>query len=183
MKRFFALCGGSLLVVLLLLAVAVRAEEIKNQYFTLDLPSGWIVKDRSVRYITWSWEKKRRLDDVNITETVVTVADSSTQSSVSIVVTILPETTSADMFCNYTSRLRMVEGFSVGEPVALGESYAVELTQGVEKSWQIYTVSDLLASTVTIVGEGGKEVMQKHFRPVDPKLFPASYEGVLIQSQ
>ena len=39
MKRFFALCGGGLLAVLLL-AVAVRAEEIKNQYFTLDLPSG-----------------------------------------------------------------------------------------------------------------------------------------------
>ena len=38
MKRFFALCGGLLAV--LLLAVAVRAEEIKNQYFTLDLPSG-----------------------------------------------------------------------------------------------------------------------------------------------
>lgn len=174
MKRFFALCGGGLLAVLLL-AVAVRAEEITNKYFTLDLPSGWTVKDRSVRYITRSWEKKRGLDDEKITETVVTVADSSTQSSVSIVVSILPETTSADMFCNYSSRLRMVEGFSIGEPVALGESYAVELTQGGEKSWQIYTVSDLLASTVTIVGEGGKEVMQKHFRPVDPKLFPASY--------
>ena len=40
MKKFLAVCGSSLLTVLLL-AVAVCAQEVKTDYFTLDLPADW----------------------------------------------------------------------------------------------------------------------------------------------
>ena len=182
MKRFFALCGGGLLAVLLL-AVAVRAEEIKNQYYTLDLPPGWKVNNKSVHYGTVSREKERGLDDVKKwTVTVVLgVADSSRQNGVSIVVSTLPEITSAKEICTMNCHVLDMSGYEVGEPVAVGESYMVEFSQGEEHGVLYATTTGKLASTVSFTGDGGKELLQKRFKPVDPKLFPASYEGVLIQ--
>lgn len=181
MKRFFALCGGGLLVVLLL-AVAVRAEEIKNQYYTLDLPSGWKVNNKTVHYGTVSREKERGLDDVKWTVTVVLgVADSSRQNGVSIVVSTLPEITSAKEICAQNCDVLDMSGYEVGEPVAVGESYVVEFSQGEEHGFLYATTTGKLSSTVSFIGDGGKELLQKHFKPVDPKLFPASYEGVPIR--
>ena len=165
MKRFFALCGGSLLVVLLL-AVAVRAEEIKNQYFTLDLPSGWNVEG----------------SEENSVMKLLNVSDASGKNFVSITIFILPEPMSTKELRAMssdslkTSDVRIVRG-----PVFLGETYAMEVSQGEKNAFHYFTAAGKLASLVSFTGDGSKELLQKHLKPVDPKLFPASYEDLLLQ--
>ena len=158
MKRFFALCGGGLLAVLLL-AVAVRAEEIKNQYFTLELPSGWHL------------ESFQKILDVSI----FVVADSSRKNLANITVISLGKHLPAKDVCTIICNAQKVNGAHIGEPVAAGESYVVEFSQGKAHGFQYFTATGTLASAVSVIGDGGKELMQKHFKPVDPKLFPASY--------
>ena len=161
MKRFFALCGGSLLVVLLL-AVAVRAEEIKNKYFTLDLPPGWHV------------EISQELGEEDVL-VVFFVTDSSRKNLVNITVTPLKEHLSAKEMCTILCDAQKAKGVHIGEPVASGESYVVEYSQGETSGLYYFTVTGKLASSVAFTGDGGKELLQKHFKPVDPKLFPASF--------
>ena len=108
MKRFFALCGGGLLAVLLL-AVAVRAEEIKNQYFTLDLPSGWNV------------EMSQKIAETM----VVIVTDTRRNNFVGITVIGLKKPSSAKEVCAMICDELKAGGVHVGEPVASGESYNV----------------------------------------------------------
>lgn len=158
MKRIFAVCGGSLLAVLLL-TVAVCAEEVKTKYFTLDLPSGW---------------KVEILQD-NADATLLVAANSSRTDVLNITVAPLPEPMSAKEVCAMTCDSLRAAGITLGEPVASGESYVVEFSQGVARGLQYFTVKDKLASAVCITREGGKEILQKHFKPVDPELFPASY--------
>ncbi|WP_300803486.1 hypothetical protein [uncultured Desulfovibrio sp.] len=158
MKRIFAVCGGSLLAVLLL-TVAVRAEEVKSKYFTLDIPSGWKVE--------MSQEKEGLAFFI--------VADSQKKNLVNITITSLPEPMSAKELCTMTCDSLKAAGVQVGEPVVSGETYAVEFSQGEAQGWQYFTSIGKLASTVSFIGDGGKEVLQKNLKPVDPKLFPASY--------
>ena len=158
MKRFFALCGGGLLAVLLL-AVAVRAEEITNKYFTLDLPSDWNVE----------------LSEENAEVTLLIVSDASRKNLANITISNLPEPMSAKEVCMMTCDGLKDAGVEVGEPVTAGESYVAEFSQGEAHGFQYVTANGTLASAVSFIGDGGKELLQKHFKPVDPKLFPASY--------
>ena len=158
MKRIFALCGGGLLAVLLL-AVAVRAEEIKNQYFTLDLPSDWKVE----------------ISEANAEMTLLIVSDESRKNLANITISSLPEPMSAKELCTITSDSLKAAGVHLGEPVVSGETYAMEFSQGEAQGWQYFTSTGKLASAVSFIGDGGKELLQKRFKPVDPKLFPASY--------
>ena len=119
MKRFFALCGGLLAV--LLLAVAVRAEEIKNQYFTLDLPSGWNVE----------------LSEENAEVTLLIVSDASRKNLANITISKL-------MTCDGLKDA----GVKVGEPVAAGESYVAEFSQREAHGFQYFTANGTLASGV-----------------------------------
>ena len=158
MKRFFALCGGGLLAVLLL-AVAVRAEEIKNQYFTLELPSGWHL------------ESFQKVLDVSI----FVVADSSRKNLANITVIGLKKPSSAKEVCAMICDELKAGGVHVGEPVASGESYVVEYSNGKKNVFHYFTSTGKVASSVCFVGDDGKELLQTYFKPVDPKLFPASY--------
>ena len=158
MKRFFALCGGSLLVVLLL-AVAVRAEEIKNQYFTLDLPLNWHVEMSQ-----------------KIAETMVVIAtDTRRNNFVGITVIGLKKPSSAKEVCTMICNELKAGGVHVGEPVASGESYVVEYSNGEKNVFHYFTSTGKMASSVYFIGDDGKKVLQTYFKPVDPKLFPASY--------
>ena len=158
MKRFFALCGGGLLAVLLL-AVAVRAEEIKNQYFTLDLPSGWNV------------EMSQKIAETM----VVIVMDTRRNNFVGITVIGLKKPSSAKEVCAMICDELKAGGVHVGEPVASGESYVVEYSNGKKNVFHYFTSTGKVASSVCFVGDDGKELLQTYFKPVDPKLFPASY--------
>ena len=131
MKRFFALCGGGLLAVLLL-AVAVRAEEIKNQYFTLDLPSGWNVE----------------LSEENAEVTLLIVSDASRKNLANITISKLPEPMSAKEVCMMTCDGLKDAGVKVGEPVAAGESYVAEFSQREAHGFQYFTANGTLASGV-----------------------------------
>lgn len=158
MKRIFAVCGSSLLAVLLL-AVAVCAKEVKTKYFTLDLPSNWRVE----------------MSQENEEGTLIIVADSSKSNVMNITVAPLPEPMSAKEVCAMTCDTLKAAGIQLGEPVASGESYVVEFSQGDVKGVQYFTAIDKIASAVSIIGDGCKEILQKNLKPVDPKLFPASY--------
>ena len=158
MKRFFALCGGGLLAVLLL-AVAVRAEEIKNQYFTLDLPANWHV------------EMSQKIAETM----VVIVTDTRRNNFVGITVIGLKKPSSAKEVCAMICDELKAGGVHVGEPVASGESYVVEYSNGKKNVFHYFTSTGKVASSVCFVGDDGKELLQTYFKPVDPKLFPASY--------
>ena len=129
MKRFFALCGGGLLAVLLL-AVAVRAEEIKNQYFTLDLPSGWNV------------EMSQKIAETM----VVIVTDTRRNNFVGITVIGLKKPSSAKEVCAMICDELKAGGVHVGEPVASGESYVVEYSNGKKNVFHYFTSTGKVAS-------------------------------------
>ncbi len=155
MKRFFAVCGGLLAV--LLLAVGVRAEEVKNEFFILDLPSGWtVVQDDTPK------------GAVNI------VAVSANQKDM-LSVAVTPAPASLKEICTQVCEALKASGISVSDPIKSGDSYVVEFSQGAARGRQYFTSNGKLASAVSLMGDGGKEIMKKHFKPVDPKLFPKSY--------
>lgn len=157
MKKFFAVCGSSLLTILLL-AVAVCAQEVKTNYFTLDLPADWMsskVKPRSGHFAF-----------INI------------KDNTSVSITIGPATVPIkDMVTKAVNWWKKLGMDNVAEK-QVGESCVVEFAKGELRSVQYVTSNSEEVSMVTISGktfDAGKEFLQKHFKPVDPKLFPASY--------
>ena len=77
--------------------------------------------------------------------------------------------------CTIICNAQKVNGAHIGEPVAAGESYVAEFSLREAHGFQYFAANGTLASAVSFIGDGGKELLQKHFKPVDPKLFPASY--------
>ena len=157
MKKFLAVCGSSLLTVLLL-AVAVCAQEVKTNYFTPDLPADWMsskVKPRSGHFAF-----------INI------------KDNTSVSITIGPATVPIkDMVTKAVNWWKKLGMDNVAEK-QVGESCVVEFAKGELRSVQYVTSNSEEVSMVTISGktfDAGKEFLQKHFKPVDPKLFPASY--------
>ena len=159
MKRIFAVCGSLLAV--LLLTVAVCAEEVKTDYFTLDLPADWKMPG-----------KVQKMRDGNIVAIVQSKKDGT---MVNIVV--LPSTASIKDIVTQTVDNVKADGVEVSEKKH-GETYVVEFARGKVKNIQYFTSNGKQASAVGIIGktlDTGKELLQKQLKPVDAKLFPASY--------
>ena len=162
MKKFLAVCGSSLLTILLL-AVAVCAQEVKTNYFTPDLPADWMSLD-------WMSSKVKPRSGhfafINI------------KDNTSVSITIGPATVPIkDMVTKAVNWWKKLGMDNVAEK-QVGESCVVEFAKGELRSVQYVTSNSEEVSMVTISGktfDAGKEFLQKHFKPVDPKLFPASY--------
>ena len=162
MKKFLAVCGSSLLTILLL-AVAVCAQEVKSNYFTPDLPADWMPLD-------WMSSKVKPRSGhfafINI------------KDNTSVSITIGPATVPIkDMVTKAVNWWKKLGMDNVAEK-QVGESCVVEFAKGELRSVQYVTSNSEEVSMVTISGktfDAGKEFLQKHFKPVDPKLFPASY--------
>lgn len=152
MKRFFAVRGGLLsFVLLLLLAVGgcarkeqdttrdallspesgKRVEQVKNEYFTLDLPPGW----------TWR--------DTGYAQGMA--MNAARESAVSITVT-----KSQDVFRKSLKR----DDKDLQKQGFTGDGR------------QFFTDTGKLKSVVTFYGDAAGELMQKHFTPGVPELFP-----------
>ena len=161
MKKFLAVCGSSLLTVLLL-AVAVCAQEVKTDYFTLDLPADWKMPG-----------KVQKMPNGN-TVAVVQSKKDGTAVSIAAMPSTAPIKDMATKAVNWWKKLGMD---NVAEK-QVGESCVVEFAKGELRSVQYGTSNSEEVSMVIISGktfDAGKEFLQKHFKPVDPKLFPASY--------
>ncbi len=160
MKRFLAVCGGLLAV--LLLAVGVRAEEVKNEFFILDLPSGWTVTQNPAA------EGRCRVAVRNNAEKVV----------VAIAISKLPGTASLDELFSPISRQLEAGGLTVGEAKTSGNTRMAEFSRAGKKGNMYVTANGTHFSVISIFGETdkpGKTLLQENFKPVDPRLFPASY--------
>lgn len=154
MKRLPAVCGGLLpFVLLLLLAVGgcaqkgkkedatrdallppesgKRVEQVKNEYFTLDLPPGWTWKDTG-------YAEGRAMN-------------AARESAVSITVTKSQDVVWESLKRDSKDLQKM--GFTGDER-------------------QFFTDAGKLKSVVTFYGDAAGELMQKHFTPGVPGLFP-----------
>lgn len=163
MKKFFAVCGSSLLTILLL-AVAVCAQEVKTNYFTLDLPADWMPLD-------WmSFKAKPRSGH----PAFINMKD-KTSVSITTGPATVPIKDMATKAVNWWKKLGMD---NVVEK-QVGESCVVEFTKGELRGVQYFTSNGEDFSMVSITGktlDSGREFLQKQLKPVDPKLFPASLQ-------
>lgn len=161
MKRVVAVCGG-VLAVLLLLAVGVSAEEVKNEFFMLDLPSGWAVTQRLAA------EEQCR----------VAVRNNDEKAVVAIAVSRIPGNASLDELFSPISKRLEAGGLTVGEAKTSGNTRMAEFSRAGKRGNLYVTANGTHFSVISILGETdkpGKALMQENFKPVDPKLFPASY--------
>lgn len=160
MKRFLTFLTAGLVSVFLF-ASAALAEEVKTDYFTLTLSDGWAMP--------------KPVQAVNGTVFAV-VQYPNGQGAVSITVTPVP--LSAGELATQTLTNMKSGGFTVSEPVASGDSYVGEFSQAQAKGISYFTSNGKVGSVITIVGTdtgAGKEFMKKNFKPLDAKLFPASF--------
>lgn len=146
---------------LLFWASLAFAGEVNTENFSLSLPSGW--------------ELAQPVQSSH-GASMVMVQNTAAQCAVSIA--LFPISLSAADLASQTLANMKVGGFTVAEPRASGDSYLCEFSQDQTKGICYFTSNGKSGSVVTIVGSGmeaAKELLNKHFRPTAPGLFPASF--------
>ena len=141
MKKFLAVCGSSLLTVLLL-AVAVCAQEVKTDYFTLDLPADWKMPG-----------KVQKMPNGN---TVAVVQSKKDGTAVSIAA--MPSTAPIKDIATQTVDNMKAAGFKFSEMKQVGESYVVEFTKNGANGVHYFTSNGKQASDTCRVIVTGKAV-------------------------
>lgn len=146
---------------ILLCASAALAAEVKTDYFTLNLPSGW-TQPQPVQSAQGA--------------TMVIIQNAAEQTVVTVAV--MPVPLSAKDLATQTLTNMKAAGFTVSEPVASGDSYVGEFSKDPAKGVNYFTSNGKLGSVITIMGnslDGGKKMLEDNFKPADSKLFPASF--------
>lgn len=162
MKSVFVLCGGCLLSILLL-AGAVRADEVKTPHYTLDLPSEWLVP--------------RPVNTLSNGNAYVILANKRDKTTVSIATMIvaLP----LEEIVEKTVQNMRRAGFDTIEKKRSDHARVVEcVMEDGTRAVHYFCVDGKLSSVVSILGtrlDSGRALLQEHFKPVNPKLFPTSY--------
>lgn len=160
MKKFLTFLTTGLVSVLFCASLAV-AEEVKTDYFTLSLPSDWVMPQ----------------PPQNVNGGIIAVMQNKAKTSaVSIAVT--PVTLPAKDLATQTFANMKTGGFTVSEPVASGDSYVGEFSHGKAKGVSYFSSNGKAGSVITILGTTtgpGKDLLTKNFKPVDPRLFPSSF--------
>lgn len=160
MKRFLTFLTAGLVSVFLF-ASAALAEDVKTDYFTLTLSDGWTMP--------------KPVQSANGAVFAVVQAPDH-KGAVSIAVT--PVALPAKDLATQTLTNMKSGGFTVSEPAASGDSHIGEFSQAQTKGVSYFTANGKAGSVITIVGTdtgAGKEFMKKNFKPLDAKLFPASF--------
>ena len=160
MKKFSS-CLITCLVSLFLMASGALAEEVKTDYFTLNLTDGW--------------NQPKPVQNAN--GTVISIVQyPDGKGAVSITVT--PAPLSAKDLATQTLNNMKTGGFTVSEPRASGDSYIGEFSQKQARGISYFTSNGKIGSVITIVGTDinpGKDFLNKSFKAADAKLFPASF--------
>ena len=160
MKKLPSLLIAGLLG-MLMLASAALAEDVKTDYFTLALSDGWTLP-----------QPAQSANGAVIA--IVQYPDG--QGAVSIAVT--PVSLSAKELANQTLSNMKAGGFTVSEPSISGDTYVGEFSQAQAKGVSYFTSNGKAGSVITIVGidiNAGRDFLNRNFRAVDAKLFPASF--------
>ena len=160
MKKFLTFLTVGLVSMFMFVSTSI-AEEVKTDYFTLTLSDGWAMPKpaQAVNGAVFA---------------IVQYPDG--QGAVSITVT--PVALPARELAAQTLTNMKSGGFTVSEPVASGDSYVGEFSQAQAKGISYFTSNGKAGSVITIVGTdtgAGKEFLKKNFKPLDAKLFPASF--------
>ena len=163
MSRFASLCLAAILAIALV-ATAVQAEEITNEYFTLNVPQGWTKTAAPVQ------------------NGAVTVLLQNKALSLSISVT--PDPIPARKLAEQTAKNMKFSGIRSGEPVQQGDSCTVAFEQKRKKisGMSYFTSNGSQGSIITIMAPAdtdgfarGKAFLQENLKPADARLFPAQY--------
>ena len=160
MKKLLTALTTGFMSIVLFISVAL-AEEIKTDYFTLNLPEGWT--------------QPQPVQSAN--GAVIALAQNSADKSV-LSIAITPVPLPAKDVASQTLANMKAGGITVSDPVQSGDSYVAEFTQNQSKGVGYFTSNGKVNSVVIIIGsttDTGKELMNKQFKPADVKLFPASY--------
>ena len=143
-------------------SVRIRgAAEVKTDYFTLNLPSGW-TQPQPVQSAQGA--------------TMAILQNAAEQTVVTVAVTPVP--LSAKDLATQTLTNMKAAGFTVSEPVASGDSYMGEFSKEQVKGISYFSADGKLGSVITIMGaslDAGKKMLKDNLKPVDSKLFPTDF--------
>lgn len=155
MKKIFALCGSSLLTVLL--TVAAYAQEVKTEYFTLDLSSGW-TQPKPVRSHPAG------------TTAVFTTEDGKTAVNILVLNTDAPL---QDIYAMHKEKMAD-KGYVITDEKCFADERVMEFVRNGHKGTVCIASNGRQAGMIIIVGSpaAGRELLRKSFTPVDPRLFP-----------
>ena len=160
MKKILTALSVALISVLVFGSVALAAE-VRTEYFTLNLPDGWTQPQPT---------------QSNKGAVVAIVQNANDKTAVSVAVT--PAAFPAKELAEQTLANMKKGGFTTSDPVASGDSYVAEFSQGQAKGVSYFSSNGKVGSVVSILGSGtdsGKKLLNEHFKAADPKLFPASF--------
>lgn len=140
---------------------AALAAEVKTDYFTLDLPSGWM-----------------QPQPVQAAQGAIMATFQNTAEQTIVTVAITPVPLSAKDLATQAVTNMKAAGFTVVEPVASGDSYVGEFSKEQIKGVSYFSANGKLGSIITIMGtslDAGKKLLKDNFKPSDSKLFPADF--------
>ena len=160
MQKVLTFTATCLLGILLCASVALAAE-VKTDYFTLNLPSGW-TQPQPVQSAQGA--------------TMAILQNAAEQTVVTVAVTPVP--LSAKDLATQTLTNMKAAGFTVSEPVASGDSYMGEFSKEQVKGISYFSANGKLGSVMTIMGaslDAGKKMLKDNLKPVDSKLFPTDF--------
>ena len=154
MKKIFALCGSSLLTVLL--TVAAYAQEVKTEYFMLDLPSGW-TQPKPVRSHPAG------------TTAVFTTEDGKTAVNILVLNTDAPL---QDIYVMHKEKMAD-KGYVITDEKCFADERVMEFIRNGHKGTVCIASNGRQTGMIIIVGSlaAGRELLRKSFTPVDPRLF------------
>lgn len=160
MKKTVSLMSMALVSVLLCASLAL-AQEVKTEYFTLDLPSEW-----------------KQPQPVQKANGVLSLTIQSKKDGTAVNITVTPVSLPASELAAQTLANMKKGGFTVSEPKAVGDVYMGEFSKGPAKGISYFSSNGKKGSVISILGtthETGKELLSKNFKPTDPKLFPSTF--------
>ena len=160
MTKFMTFLASGLMSVLLF-ASAALADEVKTDYFTIAL--------------TDEWTQPQPVQSGN--GALLAIFQHATDKSV-LSVAITPTALPAKDVAGQTLANMKASGFTVSEIEPFGESCKAEFSQNQSNGVSYFTSNGKVNSVVTIIGkdiDAGRAFMNKNFKAVDAKLFPAEF--------
>ena len=145
----------------ILCASAALAAEVKTDYFTLNLPSGW-TQPQPVQSAQGA--------------TMAILQNAAEQTVVTVAITPVP--LSAKDLATQTLANMKAAGFTVTEPVLSGDAYVGEFSKEQVKGVSYFSANGKLGSVITIMGaslDAGKKMLKDNLKPADSKLFPTGF--------
>ena len=165
MCRYASLFLAAVLT-LAIVTTAARAEEIKNEYFSLNIPTGWVTSAGPSQ------------------NGAVTVLVQNTKDIVALSISVTPAPMPARELVEQTVKNMRFGGTRVEQPVQQGDSFVIGFEQRRRevKGMSYFTSHGDKGSIITIMApmdtEGltrGKAFLQENLKPEDARLFPDKF--------